>query len=788
VNAWIPANPSSQLETRVFKNLLQLLSLLLLVAFSGYAQKIPFSQDSAYSYLSVLVNQIGPRPMGSPAEQRALAYAVGKFREFGCQEAYVMPMTVAGSVNTSSGIAVGVIKGRSSRIIVIGGHIDSAGPEVPGANDDGSGAATVLELVRVLAKEDHASTIVACCWGGEEEGLRGSEHFVSTFPRMDDVALMLQVDMADGAGTLEADPDAAGEVSAPRWLVEAAFSEFYEDLHYEGLVYPSQSATLNSISGSTGSDHNSFLKKGIPAIDFTSDVNYPIHTPQDNWNNFTPSGLKRSGDLVWKLVKRFDDGVPSRGTEQYWLVILGHTPVFFSHTVLRVFAGASLILGCLVLILTRRRRSPDPAPVKWSALKLTLWTLVTLLMMWFSWEVVGLIRGLRYPWVNNVGAYDILALLAGLLGVWCALRSLRRFRLTGDAYRYFLRSFIAFVLFIALLSFVSAELGAYPALSLGILAMGMAVRQPLLKAACALLFPLPMLRLVFFEDLGLFQRTLTQSTSDPFSFVLVYSVSILVVLFVVALPCVFGFAALYRDAHADLFWLKRFRKAPGLVVVTAGIVVLWGILLERPVYDAKWQTPVKIQNVYTLGADSGLVTVTGGEFLGGLHASFDGRDTVFHGRKTHIMLQTARPATVSWLATSATESTDSHRGDSLLVFTRSLKLHSVLRPLLVNVSYRSDRPFTATSPWISGGRRNREKESDRLTMFSWYAFPDTNITVPVTFTVRDSQIVHESIEVVYDTLAYPVTLHKDEAYIQPRTVVNARASFGAPLKSGDEGI
>jgi hypothetical protein len=760
--------------------------LLAFLALPAFAQKTPFSQDSAYSYLSVLVNQIGPRPMGSPAEQRALAFAVSKFKEFGCQEAYLMPMTVAEGVNTSSGIAVGVVKGRTNRIIVIGGHIDSAGPEIPGANDDGSGAATVLELARVLAKEDHASTLVFCCWGGEEEGLRGSEHFVANFPQLDDVSLMLQVDMADGAGTLEADPDAEKEVSAPRWLVETAFSIFYDDLHAEGLVYPSQSATLNSISGNTGSDHQPFLEKGIPAIDFTSDVNYPIHTPLDNWQNFTPTGLKRSGDLVYELAEHFDDGVPSRETEKYWLVIIGHTPVFFSHTVLRIFAGAALVLGLIMLIFVRRRRSP--VPVKWSSFKLALWTLMTLLLMWFSWDVIGLMRGMRWPWVNNVSEFMLLWIPVGLLGMWLALRWTKRFRLTTDPYGFYLRAFIILVAYLILLSFVSAELALYPALSLVLLAVAMTFRQPVLKAICFLLLPVPMLRLVFLEQLGLLQRVLSQSVDDRFAFALGYNLFAIAVLFLSALPLVYSFAAIYRDAHADLFWLKRFRTTPGLVLTSAAILGLVIFLLGRPVYDAKWQPAIRIQNIYTLGADSGLVRVNGSEYLESLQARYDGRDTTFSERKVELTLKTARPATVSWLSLRSDVNSGESSGDSLKVFTRRLELHSILRPLSVNITYSSNLPFTATSPWATGGRRRMTAESDRLKMFSWYAFPDTNLVIPVTFTVRDTQQVRESIEVTYDSLAYPVTLRKENVYIQPRTVVNSHESFGVPGKNSVAGI
>ncbi|MEK9137238.1 MAG: M28 family peptidase, partial [Bacteroidota bacterium] len=152
---------------RLTPHSMYLLLFLLLIPATAVRQT-EFSQDSAMTYLKVLAKDIGPRTMGSPGEQRAMKFAVDKFREFGCQEAYIMPMLIAEGVNTSSGIAIGVLKGRTDRIIILGGHIDSSDPEVPGANDDGSGVACVVEAARVLAKMQHASTIMFCCWGGEE--------------------------------------------------------------------------------------------------------------------------------------------------------------------------------------------------------------------------------------------------------------------------------------------------------------------------------------------------------------------------------------------------------------------------------------------------------------------------------------------------------------------------------------------------------------------------------------------------------------------------------------------
>jgi acetylornithine deacetylase/succinyl-diaminopimelate desuccinylase-like protein len=66
------------------------------------------------------------------------------------------------------------------RVIVISGHLDSrvsdpmnAMSDAPGANDDGSGTAAVMEAARVLSQHRFAATIVYAVLSGEEQGLYG---------------------------------------------------------------------------------------------------------------------------------------------------------------------------------------------------------------------------------------------------------------------------------------------------------------------------------------------------------------------------------------------------------------------------------------------------------------------------------------------------------------------------------------------------------------------------------------------------------------------------------------
>lgn len=73
------------------------------------------------------------------------------------------------------------------RVVIVGAHIDSRVTDVmdttsdaPGANDDGSGVALVLEAARILSKEHFQATIVYVLFSGEEQGLYGGTLLAET--------------------------------------------------------------------------------------------------------------------------------------------------------------------------------------------------------------------------------------------------------------------------------------------------------------------------------------------------------------------------------------------------------------------------------------------------------------------------------------------------------------------------------------------------------------------------------------------------------------------------------
>ena len=155
--------------------------------------------DSLKSYISTLVD-FGTRSTISDSRNKkkgigaARNWVVYKFNEFakhsdGRLVSYLDTVTYKPDgkrvdIPISLGNAVAVLKGtdkNDKRIFIISGHLDSRVSDImnrksnaPGANDDGSGVAAVLETARIMSKHSFPATIIFVALSGEEQGLLGS--------------------------------------------------------------------------------------------------------------------------------------------------------------------------------------------------------------------------------------------------------------------------------------------------------------------------------------------------------------------------------------------------------------------------------------------------------------------------------------------------------------------------------------------------------------------------------------------------------------------------------------
>ncbi len=768
----VPHSPRTNASLNCVRFLLTGILFLTLVQspLPTHAQT-PFSLDSAAAYLKTIAVDIGARPMGSPHERRAMEFALRKFREFGLNETYLMPIREApaqlqtGSLNTRSGVAVGVLKGTSERIIVIGAHIDSDAPEVPGANDDGSGTAVVIELARVLSQRTNESTIVFALFGGEEKGLVGSKYFVENFPRMGEVALMLQVDMANGLGwlvpTIESDSG-----SSPEWLVRASYEEL-ERLGHSGLFFPTHFFTLMDAmpGGGIGSDHQPFLEKNIPAIDFTSDFRDPIHTPQDNMENFRIEGLQRSGALIYALVERFDGGVPEETAGHYYLVQLGPWLLFFPLWSLKAFVGVALLLVAWTLFQLRHRRiryESEQRPIL-PGLKLFLLMLILQTFVWLSENVVGLIAGVRYPWYADLDGYWILAFLGGMIGIWIGMQLAPRLNLRRDPYAYFLRSVVWLLLFLLPLSMVSARIALSPAMALFFLSLSMLVKKLALRWFFWIVSPHFMFQLFFGDGFGFLARVLHSSPELGIVGGIILHLVFILFFSLWAFPFLLGFAALWYETWESVLWLKRYRAVSGLAVATAAFAVCLAFLATRPAFSQEWKQSIWIEQEFDLNGKSATMTVRSPEYLSGTRIRYADRDTVLSSRDLAISFDGLPLPPEPWIM--AEREVESHASDTVTTLTIRLHLTSRTRPYRMTATYSS-----LGGSIVDVNTPAAFTRTENTVAISWYSFPDTSLSVPLTITLKRGGGMKEKIEGIFVEEPVPVLIEKEGASFIRRAV------------------
>ncbi len=180
---------------------------------------------------------------------------------------------------------VATIRGTSDpdRIYIATGHYDSINSDVmnatldaPGADDDASGVAVIMELARVLSQHPLEATVMLVAVQGEEQGLLGSRGLAEeAVAKKWNVEGMITNDIVGGATGGEGDidnhtvrifsanPKGAGEGSARHW------ARFVRDGARVWLPHVNARLIYRLDRFGRGGDHTPFFEKGFPAIRFS---------------------------------------------------------------------------------------------------------------------------------------------------------------------------------------------------------------------------------------------------------------------------------------------------------------------------------------------------------------------------------------------------------------------------------------------------------------------------------------------------------------------------------------
>ena len=242
------------------------------------------------------------------AAGKSLQETQGTINTSGKPDSFTLPENQTASVKVSIvttratvNNVLAYLPGKTDEYVIIGAHYDHLGrgnfdslaPSQigqihPGADDNASGTAGVLELARMLTpqKGQLQRGILFASFAGEELGLLGSAEWVKEPTRpLEKAVAMLNMDMIGRIRDNKVYVGGVGTGSTLKATVEQAQASSGFKIEY-------------SPGGYSSSDHTSFVSKKIPVLFFFSGLHSDYHKPSDTWDKINPDSAARLLDVV----------------------------------------------------------------------------------------------------------------------------------------------------------------------------------------------------------------------------------------------------------------------------------------------------------------------------------------------------------------------------------------------------------------------------------------------------------------------------------------------------------
>jgi aminopeptidase N len=288
----------------------------------GYGKRAALARLPAVFAATAMIKDIGwladpareGRGMGTAGLEAAADYVAAAFkaaklkplREGQGLDAYFQPFefTPQGAQQALRlRNVIGVLPGSDARFdgeaVIVSAHYDHlgrSGPGVrmseigqihPGADDNASGVAVLLELARIFAAGGNPPrTLIFVAFSGEEAGLQGSRHFVAQPPvPLSGIRSVLNLDTVGRLGK--------GEISA---LATGTASEWQHV--FRGITFSTGIPIRNIPDAAQSSDQQSFIERGIPGVQLFTSAHLDYHRPTDTADRIDSDGLVKVASVA----------------------------------------------------------------------------------------------------------------------------------------------------------------------------------------------------------------------------------------------------------------------------------------------------------------------------------------------------------------------------------------------------------------------------------------------------------------------------------------------------------
>lgn len=300
-----------------------------------------FSAFRAKELLAEFASQ--PHPTGTAAAQTVRQYLIDQLGSLGIEaqvQSTVGVLAEYGVLGQVENVVARILGTDSSGAVLLMAHYDTVQPS-PGASDNGTGVAVILEVLRALQSEQPLKNdVIILFTDAEEYGTLGAQAFVSEHPWMKDVAVVLNIEGAMNGPIVMIETGLQNG-----WFVNAfnqassrpiGFSWVY-DL-YLMLPYLTDFTPFKNAGLAGG---NLFAYNGGPEY----------HTPFDDLAHVTMSSFQHHGEQTLELTKHFGQ-VDLRSTHQPDVVyfnLLGKKMIVYPKVLVKPLAVLALIAYIVAL-------------------------------------------------------------------------------------------------------------------------------------------------------------------------------------------------------------------------------------------------------------------------------------------------------------------------------------------------------------------------------------------------------------------------------------------------------
>ena len=155
-----------------------------------------YNADTILTYLNEF-EELGIKELGTSALDNTQNWLLDKYNNYGYTDITVDPFSYFG--NSTANV---IVKKEGctypNTYVIVDGHYDTRNG--PGTNDNGTGTAIILEMARLLKDVQTEYSILFIHFSGEEDGLKGSQHYVdnTVIPQNMDIKVVFNIDEVGG--------------------------------------------------------------------------------------------------------------------------------------------------------------------------------------------------------------------------------------------------------------------------------------------------------------------------------------------------------------------------------------------------------------------------------------------------------------------------------------------------------------------------------------------------------------------------------------------------------------